>query len=117
MFKKSLDRLLEMHFRHQPDYSRLDRLEQDVWRRIRAGNESATKAVRLEDIIGVFAVPQFRLASFALTLALSLAISPLFPPPSPAQAFSPAQAMGLDVFTANAPYLPSTVFEDTKNHL
>jgi hypothetical protein len=116
MFKKSLDKLLEMHFRHQPDYSRLDRLEQDVWRRIRARQDDA-RAARLDDVIGVFAVPQFRLASFALALALSLAISPLFPPPSPAQAFSPAQAMGLDLFSPHAPYLPSTVFENGKNHL
>jgi hypothetical protein len=116
MLKKSLDKLLEMHFRHQPDYSRLDRLEQDVWRRIRAGRPVA-KTVWLEDIFGVFAVPQFRMASFALALALSLAISPLFPPPSPAQAFSPAQAMGLDLFTAHAPYLPSTVFENSMNRL
>ena len=111
MLKKPFDRLLEMHFQRQPDAGRLDRLEQDVWRRINTAKYSGVTG-RIEEFLSVFAVPQFKTASLAMALVIGLSAGAVAVPAQSAQAFSPGSAMGLDIFNMHAPYLPSTAFEN-----
>lgn len=107
MMRKILDRLLILHFRDAPADSRLDRLEQDVWRRIRAESEE-TALPWGEKIFLAFGEPQFRMASLAAAIILGAALSPAF---SPRNA---ADASGMEMFTMRTPYLVANLIEDKK---
>lgn len=101
MLRKTLDRLLSIHFRAEVNNSKLDHLEQDVWRKIRM--QAADIALPwYEKMVLAFSVPQFRLASIVMAIVIGLSLSPVIPFPSDASA---SEAMGLKVFAANTPYL------------
>ena len=107
MLHKMLDRLLAMHFKEPPTNSRLDRLEQDVWRRIHTA--SAEMVLPWYDkMVIAFAVPQFRLASLAIALILGISLSPAF---NPGATTSNHDVLGMSVFTLQSPYLPSNLIE------
>jgi len=97
MLLKVIDKLLDRSFQKEPDYSRLDRLESDVWARIRQTKTAPQPAI--------FAFPawgggaQLRYASLVLALVAGLMASQL----SPVKAQS--DTLGLEVFSTNAPYL------------
>lgn len=101
MLRKTLDKLLVMHFNKQPDTSKLDHLEQDVWRKIRM--QAVDMALPwYEKMVMAFSVPQFRFASIVTAIVLGLLFSPVMPLPSNASA---SEVMGLKVFANNTPYL------------
>jgi len=101
MLRKTLDRLLSIHFRTEVDNSKLDHLEQDVWRKIRM--QAADIALPwYEKMVMAFSVPEFRLASLATAIVLGLLFSPVLPLPYDASA---SEVMGLEVFASNTPYL------------
>ncbi len=97
MLLKAIDKLLGRVFQKEPDYSRLDRLESDVWARIRQSKTAPDNSI--------LAFPawvggaQLRYASLVLALVAGLMASQL----SPVQAQS--DTLGLEVFSTNAPYM------------
>lgn len=102
MMRKFLDRLLILHFRDTPADSRLDRLEQDVWRKIHGASAEASLPWQ-EKMFLAFGLPQFRLASLAVAVMLGIALGPVFSPGNVVRANSGITDM--QVFTAHAPYL------------
>lgn len=96
MLLKAIDKLLERSFQKDPDYSRLDRLESDVWIRIQQ-SKTAPKASILDFPVWVNGA-QLRYASLVLALVAGLMASQL----SSGQAQS--DTLGLEVFSMNAPY-------------
>ena len=97
MLLKAIDKLLERSFQKEPDYHRLDRLESDVWARIRHSKTAPQASIWALPAFG--AGVQLRYASLVLALAAGLMVSQL----SPVKAQS--DTLGLEVFSANAPYL------------
>ncbi len=101
MLRKTLDKLLVIYFNKQYDTSKLDHLEQDVWRKIRM--QTADMALPwYEKIVMAFAVPEFRMVSIAMAVVIGLVFSPVITFSSSASA---SEAMGLQVFATNTPYL------------
>lgn len=107
MMRKILDRLLILHFRDAPADRRLDRLEQDVWRRIHVQTDETALPWR-EKIFLAFGEPQFRMASLAAAIILGAALSPAFSPRNT------ANASGMEMFTAHTPYLVANLIENAK---
>jgi len=104
MLLKVIDKLLERSFQKEPDYRRLDRLESDVWARIRQSKSATPQA-------SVLAFPawggaQLRYASLVLVLVAGLMVSQL----SPVKAQS--DTLGLEVFSMNAPYMISSTISN-----
>jgi len=106
MLRKTLDRLLSIHFRTDIGNSKLDHMEQDVWRKIRM--QAADIALPwYEKMAMAFSVPQFRYASITTAVVLGLAFSPIM---SSQYSASANEAMGLEVFASNTPYLLTNQF-------
>lgn len=108
MLNKMLNRLLATHFRESPAGNRLDRLEQDVWRRIHATAADAALPWQ-EKMLLAFSVPRFQLASLAIAVVLGLSLSPAIPLGKIAHADQPA--LDMSMFTARAPYLTANLIE------
>lgn len=108
MLHKMIDRLLATHFRRQPAENRLDRLEQDVWRKIHAASADAALPWQ-EKMILAFGIPRFQLASLAIAVTLGLALSPAIPLSKAIHAEQPIADM--QVFTIHAPYLTANLIE------
>lgn len=109
MMRKILDRLLALHFREAPADRRLDRLEQDVWRRIHAAGTEATLPWQ-EKMLLAFGVPRFQLASLLAALIIGLSLSPAIPLGGSAKADQPL-LQDMRVFGAHAPYLTTNLIE------
>ena len=101
MLLKLIDKLLDQSFHKEPDYSRLEHLESDVWARIRR-RETALQPNTL-----VFpawsAGAQLRYASLALVLIAGLMASQIWP------VKAQSETLGLEVFSTNAPYLITSI--------
>ncbi len=97
MLLKFTDKLLKKSFQKEPDYARLDRLESDVWARIRQSKAVPQASIWALPAFGAGA--QLRYASLVLALAAGLMASQL----SPVKAQS--NTLGLEVFSTNAPFL------------
>ena len=111
MLHKMLNRLLNIHFNEAPADHRLDRLEQDVWRKIHA--DSAEMVQPWYDKMALaFAVPQFRMAAIAMALVIGITASPMVPL-KPANA-STQDVLGMSVFTSQSPYLTANLIERRK---
>ncbi|MCH2546570.1 MAG: hypothetical protein MK052_03015 [Alphaproteobacteria bacterium] len=108
MIHKMLNRLLAMHFNEAPADHRLDRLEQDVWRKIHAASAEMVQPW-YDKMALAFAVPQFRMAAIAMALVIGITVSPVMNP-GPAIASS-GDALGMSVFSTNSPYLTSNLIE------
>ena len=107
MPKKSMSELLEIYFRSSPDSQRLAHLEHDVWRRIhRVSTEFALSWY--DNMLTVFGMPKFQIVSIALAIVIGLSLSPLMPITSAASALTD-DVIGLQVFSANAPHLLTTL--------
>ena len=103
MLLKAIDKLLDRSFQKEPDYHRLDRLESDVWSRIRQSKAAPQASIWAFPAFGAGA--QLRYASLVLALVAGLMASQL----SPVKAQS--DTLGLEVFSTSAPYLiTSTIF-------
>ena len=111
MLHKMLNRLLAMHFNTAPADHKLDRLEQDVWRKIHTASAEMVQPW-YDKMALAFSVPQFRMASLAMALVIGISASPVFTP-GPANA-SNDDALGMSVFTAQSPYLSSNLIERMK---
>ena len=103
MLLKIVDKLLDRAFRKQPDYSRLNRLESDVWRQVRQ-NKTAQRAISF--MTPVWNNTQLRYASLTLAMIGGLVVSQASMQPSPR-----ADILGLEVFSPNAPFLMTAIFE------
>ncbi len=103
MLLKVIDKLLERSFQKEPDYHRLDRLESDVWARIRQ-----KKSVPQTSVLAfpAWGGAQLRYASLVLALVTGLMVSQL----SPVKAQS--DTLGLEVFSMNAPYMISSTISN-----
>lgn len=102
MLLKVIDKLLERVFQKAPDYSRLDRLESDVWARIQHSKAAAPQASVL--VFPAWGGAQLRYASLVLALIIGLMASQF----SPVKAQS--DTLGLEVFSTNAPYMITSTF-------
>jgi hypothetical protein len=111
MLHKMLDRLLTMHFREPASNNKLDRLEQDVWRKIHAASADMVQPW-YDKMALAFAVPQFRMAAIAMALVIGITASPMVPL-KPANA-STQDVLGMSVFSANSPYLTANLIERNK---
>jgi len=109
MMRKILDRLLALHFREAPADRRLDRLEQDVRRRIYAAGAEAAMPWQ-EKMLLTFGVPRFQLASLAIAVVLGLSLSPTIPLGNAAKADQPL-LQDMRVFSVHAPYLTANLIE------
>lgn len=112
MLHKMLDRLLTMHFKETATSHKLDRLEQDVWRKIHAASADMVQPW-YDKMAMAFAVPQFRMASLAMALVIGITVSPVMNP-GPAVASNGGVIQEISVFTAQSPYLPSNLIERTR---
>ena len=108
MLHKMLNRLLTMHFKGAPAGQRLDRLEQDVWRRIHATTAEAALPWQ-EKMLLAFGMPRFQLASLAIALVVGISLSPAIPLGYAAQADRAVPDM--QMFTVHAPYLTANLIE------
>ena len=106
-----LNRLLAMHFNEAPADHRLDRLEQDVWRKIHVASAEMVQPW-YDKMALAFAVPQFRMAAIAMALVIGITASPMVPL-KPANA-STQDVLGMSVFSTNSPYLTSNLIERIK---
>ena len=104
-----LNRLLTIHFNEAPADHRLDRLEQDVWRKILASSAEMVQPW-YDKMVLAFAVPQFRMASLAMALVFGISASPAFTP-VPA---SNDDVLDMSVFTVKSPYLTANLIEHIK---
>jgi len=100
-----------MHFKEPATGHKLDRLEQDVWRKIHAASAEMVQPW-YDKMAMAFAVPQFHMASLAMALVIGISASPVFTP-GPAAA-SNDDVLGMSVFTAQSPYLSSNLIERMK---
>ncbi len=107
MLWRAFDKLIETHFRKAPDYARLDRLEGDVWARIRQSKSKAQGGIL---IFPAWGDTRLRYASLVLALAAGLMASQVSFGHSQNRAQS--DTLGLEVFSVHAPYLiTSTIYE------
>jgi len=112
MMHTLLNRLLALHFREAPADRRLDRLEQDVRRRIHAAGAEAALPWG-EKIFLSFGEPQFRMASVAAAIMLGVILSPAFPPYAAVRHPS-AGPPDMEMFTPHAQYLVINMIEQAK---
>lgn len=98
-----LDRWLAVHFETPPGVDRLDNLEGDVWRLIHA-RRAARGAWRWPPPP---LAPRFRLAAVGLAIAVGLLAGGA--PGGLTAGEASLQALDMQVFTARAGHLPSTV--------
>ena len=111
MLHKMLDKLLTMHFKESATAHKLDRLEQDVWRKIHAAG--AEMVLPWYDKMALaFAVPQFRMAAIAMALVIGITASPMVP--LKLANASMQDVLGMNVFSANSPYLTANLIERNK---
>ena len=104
MLLKAIDKLLDRSFQKEPDYHRLDRLESDVWARIRHSKTAPQASIWVLPAFGAGA--QLRYASLVLALVAGLMASQL----SPVKA---QDTLGLEVFSTTAPYLITSTISYT----
>ena len=105
MLLKVIDKLLDRYFHKEPDYSRLNRLESDVWRQIRQ-NKTLHSAVSF--MMPVWDNSRLRYASLTLALVGGLMMSQVS-----MQSNTHADTLGLEVFSPNAPFLMTDNFKLT----
>lgn len=92
-----IDALLDRIFREEPCCRRLDRLEFDVWTRIRHSHPGDKAAP----------VKRLRFASIFLAVVGTLAISQISFQPT-----TQGDALGLDVFSPRAPLLVTSIYTE-----
>ena len=107
MLLKMIDKLLDRSFQKEPDYSRLNRLESDVWRQIRQ-SKTAQKVAgsAISFMMPVWSNTQLRYASLTLALIGGLVVSQASAVPAPR-----TDTLGLEVFSPNASFLMTATFE------
>lgn len=103
MLLKVIDKLLKRSFQKEPDYSRLNRLESDVWRQIR---QSKTAQSAISFMMPVWSNKQLRYASLTLALIGGLVVSQASVQPGPR-----ADTLGLEVFSPSVSFLMTASFE------
>ncbi len=104
MLLKVIDKLLDRLVQKEPDYSRLNCLESDVWRQIR---QSKTAQSAVSFMMPVWGNTQLRYASLTLAVIGGLIVSQASIQPSPRV----DNILGLEVFSPNASFLMSATFE------
>ena len=108
MLKKTVDKLIFMHFRSAVSSRNLENLESDVWQKIQAIKEDQNLSWQ-EKMFMAFGVKEFRMASIAMALLLGLSMGGVMPQEQPTIS-SASREIGLHVFAANVEYLPSNIF-------
>lgn len=109
MLKKTIDKLIFLHFKSAaPSYS-LANLESDVWQKIQTIKADQNLSWQ-EKMFLAFGVKEFRMASITLALVLGLGIGGVMPQGQP-DISSKSREMGLHVFASNIEYLPYTLIE------
>lgn len=107
--QKSKD-LLNVYVLHKPDSAKLNRLENEVWRKI-----SAIKAGQQENWLNKFLasvfVPQYRFATVALALIIGLTVGGLTKTNLPADEVNLSEMLDLQVFKVQDGHLPSNHIE------
>jgi hypothetical protein len=103
-----LNALLKQHFQTPPT-DRLNRLEQDVWRRIRQAEAKPTLAMRLQDWVAPLWSPQLRYAPIAMAVVIGLSTGTISHDTRPQ--VSNAEMLSLNVFSAKYSQLPSNIMK------
>lgn len=105
MVRKTIDKLILMHFKNAGSSHNLAKLENDVWQKIYT--IQADQALTWQEkMFLAFGVKEFRITSITLALLLGLGMGNLIP-----QEESASREIGLHVFATNVEYLPSNIFE------
>ncbi len=105
MLRKTIDKLVLLHFKSAASSRNLANLESNVWNKIHA--IQADKALSWQEkMFLAFGVPQFRFASITLALLMGLGMGSIMSQGQPT-----SKEMGLHVFASNVEYLPYTIFE------
>jgi hypothetical protein len=109
MLKKTMDKLIALHFKSASSPRSLAHLESDVWQKISAIKADQSLSWQ-EKMFLAFGVKEFRMGSIALALILGLGVGGIMPQEQ-ADILSKSREMGLHVFASNIEYLPSTLIE------
>mgnify|MGYP003669259867 FL=1 len=96
MLLRTVDKLLDRFFKREASFSRLDRLEEDVWERINLRDDSYQASFFL---LPIWENARFRYVSLAIALVIGLIASQL------STISVHPDSMGLEVFSTNAPYM------------
>jgi hypothetical protein len=106
-----IDKLLQQHFRAPPS-DKLNRLEQDVWRRIRLEESKPTLASKVRDWFAPLWTPQFQFAPVALAVMIGLSAGTVSQGLIPhGQHISNSDMLSLNVFSAEYSQLPSSLMK------
>ncbi|GEM_PF-1094402 len=103
MLLKVIDKLLDKLIQKEPDYSRINRLESDVWRQIK---QSKAAGSAISFMMPVWGNTQLRYASLTLALIGGLIVSQGSIQPIPR-----SNILDLEVFSPNASFLMTATFE------
>lgn len=109
MLKKTIDKLIFLHFKDAGSSRNLSHLEGNVWHKIHAIQADQSLSWQ-EKVWLAFGVKEFRVASITLALVLGLSVGGIMPHEQP-NISSKSREMGLHVFASNIEYLPSTIIE------
>ncbi len=108
MLHKMLDKLLAMHFKSVNTDRRLDRLEQDIWRKINIASRDMAQPW-YDKMVMALSVPQFRVASLAMALIIGIMVGSVIT--FDHSTVSANDMLGMNIFTAESSYLPSNIIE------
>lgn len=102
---KDIDKILELHFRERPDFSRLDGIEPVLWRKI---EESRAKKLWIEHLLEPFAWPHFQITTLGLSLAIGFSVGLAQPWLNKPESILNNFEKSMNMFALNSDYLPST---------
>lgn len=109
MDKRDIEKLLtELANQSPPDLP--PDFQQGVWREIRARSSASTRDSIWDLFVTAFLQPKWAFSMAAVTLAVSVSIGSLGKTPPP----SANHSLSLDVFSVDAPTLPSTLLARTR---
>ncbi len=101
MLLKIIDELLDRSLKKTPDYSKLNRLEDDVWRKIKQSN-----TIKKQSNIAFPIWSNMQIRYVCLTLALISGI--LMAKPQQHKQYPQSDILDLKIFSPSAPFLISS---------
>lgn len=113
MSDDQLEKLLAEYAKKEPNNSRLQNIEANVWRAIHK-NEYDSVLSWKENIISVFSFPQFQVSALSFALLLGIGISPLFTDQVFYKDASLENVLNMKVFTVNTPFLTANLIDTIK---
>ncbi|OPZ23174.1 MAG: hypothetical protein BWZ03_00613 [bacterium ADurb.BinA186] len=110
--KKDIDKILELHFREQPDFCRLDGMERVLWQKI---EESRGKRLWMEHLLETFAWPRFQITTLGISLVIGFSVGLVQPWSSKTESSLNNFEKSMSMFALNSDYLPSTALSTVQS--